>query len=150
MLYQLSTLSDIHSISYTSYQLYTVSVVHRISAMLYQLDTTSDIHSISHTPYQVDTMSAIYCISYTPYQFRHRIYCIPYCCYMLYVFCTEMASVTALVLRGIGQTFCILTCDGTCPMSIFQVGFYLLLLLTSIILVDTFFLHSMFTASTCT
>ena len=48
--------------------------------------------------------------------------------------CTEMASVTALVLRGIGQTFCKLTCDGTCPMSIFQVGIYLLLLLTSIIL----------------
>jgi len=36
-----------------------------------------------------------------------------------------MASVAALVLRGIGQTFCILTCDGTCPMSIFQVSFYL-------------------------
>ena len=53
-----------------------------------------------------------------------------------------MASLTALVLRGIGQTFCVLTCDGTCPMSIFQVGFYLLLLLTSIILGYTFFLCS--------
>ena len=117
---------------------------------MYELDTTSDMQSISHTPYQLDTMSAIYCISDTQYQFRHRIYCIPYCCYKLYAFCTEMASVTALVLRGIGQTFCILTCDGTCPMSIFQVGFYLLLLLTTIILGHTFCLHSMFTASTCT